>query len=105
LKKSFLRNPLTPKPPVKKLSATHEGRKNRSFPWRKISTKIEDPFLRKALSLARRRHRLHELRAMMELELTQSEKHAEADVKVFEAPAAIRPPSGSSERLMGLIQE
>jgi chemotaxis protein MotA len=66
--------------------------------------KIEDPFLRKALSLAVDGTDLHELRAMMELELNQSEKHAEAGAKVFEAAGGYSPTVGIIGAVMGLIQ-
>jgi len=66
--------------------------------------KIEDPFLRKALSLAVDGTDLHQLRAMMDLELNQSERHAEAGVKVFEAAGGYSPTVGIIGAVMGLIQ-
>lgn len=66
--------------------------------------KIEDPFLRKALTLAVDGTDLQELRAMMELELNQTEKHAEADAKVFEAAGGYSPTIGIIGAVMGLIQ-
>jgi chemotaxis protein MotA len=66
--------------------------------------KIADPFLRKALSLAVDGTDLMELRSMMEMELTQAEKHAEADAKVFEAAGGYSPTIGIIGAVMGLIQ-
>src|SRR3984885_3827770 len=47
--------------------------------------RIEDPFLRKALSLAVDGTDLKELRKMMDLEIYQAEKRAEAGVKIYES--------------------
>ena len=66
--------------------------------------KIADPFLRKALSLAVDGTDLQELRKMMDLELTQAEKRAEADAKVFEAAGGYSPTIGIIGAVMGLIQ-
>src|SRR6202030_2902640 len=63
-----------------------------------------DPFLRKALSLAVDGTDLQELRTMMEMELTQAEKHAEADAKVYEAAGGYSPTIGIIGAVMGLIQ-
>ena len=66
--------------------------------------KIADPFLRKAIALAVDGTDLKELRNMMEMELTQAEKHAEADAKVFEAAGGYSPTIGIIGAVMGLIQ-
>ncbi len=66
--------------------------------------KIADPFLRKALTLAVDGTDLKELRGMMEMELDQAEKHAEADAKVFEAAGGYSPTIGIIGAVMGLIQ-
>ncbi len=81
-----------------------KARKNSIISLEEDLDKIEDPFLRKALSLAVDGTDLHELRAMMELELNQSEKHAEANVKVFEAAGGYSPTIGIIGAVMGLIQ-
>jgi chemotaxis protein MotA len=65
---------------------------------------IEDPFLRKALSLAVDGTDLHELRKMMELELFVFEKQAEAKSKVFESAGGYAPTIGILGAVMGLIQ-
>src|SRR6202043_1896570 len=65
---------------------------------------IGDPFLRKAISLAVDGTDLQELRSMMELELTQAEKHAEAGAKVYEAAGGYAPTIGIIGAVLGLIQ-
>src|SRR5580658_486649 len=81
-----------------------KARKNSIISLEDDLDKIEDPFLRKALSLAVDGTDLHELRAMMELEINQSEKHAEASTKVFEAAGGYSPTIGIIGAVMGLIQ-
>ena len=66
--------------------------------------KIEDPFLKKALSLAIDGTDLKELRKMMDLEIFQSEKLAEAGAKVYEAAGGYSPTIGIIGAVMGLIQ-
>jgi chemotaxis protein MotA len=65
---------------------------------------ITDPFLQKALTLAVDGTDLQELRGMMELEIFQSEKHAEAAAKVFEAAGGYAPTIGIIGAVLGLIQ-
>jgi chemotaxis protein MotA len=81
-----------------------KARKNSIISLEDDLDKIEDPFLRKALSLAVDGTDLQELRAMMELELNQSEKLAEASAKVFEAAGGYSPTIGIIGAVMGLIQ-
>lgn len=66
--------------------------------------KIEDPFLKKALSLAIDGTDLKELRKMMDLEIFQEEKRDESAVKVFEAAGGYAPTIGIIGAVMGLIQ-
>jgi chemotaxis protein MotA len=66
--------------------------------------KIPDPFLRKALSLAVDGTDLKELHKMMDLEIFQSEKRAEAYAKVYEAAGGYSPTIGIIGAVMGLIQ-
>src|SRR5665213_833631 len=80
------------------------ARKNSVISLEEDVDKIADPFLRKALSLAVDGTDLQELRIMMEMELTQAEKHAEADAKVFEAAGGYSPTIGIIGAVMGLIQ-
>jgi chemotaxis protein MotA len=66
--------------------------------------KIGDPFLKKALSLAIDGTDLKELRKMMDLEIFQAEKLAEAGAKVYEAAGGYSPTIGIIGAVMGLIQ-
>jgi chemotaxis protein MotA len=65
---------------------------------------IEDPFLRKALSLAVDGTDLRDLREMMELELLAEERRAEAAAKVYESAGGYAPTIGIIGAVMGLIQ-
>lgn len=66
--------------------------------------KIDDPFLRKALTLAVDGTDLQELHKMMQLELYQTEKRAESEAKVFEAAGGYAPTIGIIGAVLGLIQ-
>jgi chemotaxis protein MotA len=66
--------------------------------------KISEPFLKKALTLAVDGTDLQELRKIVELDLEQSEKKAEAQAKVFEAAGGYSPTIGIIGAVMGLIQ-
>jgi chemotaxis protein MotA len=66
--------------------------------------RIQDPFLRKALTLAVDGTDLQELQKMMELELDQFEKRAEAEAKVFESAGGYSPTIGIIGAVLGLIQ-
>jgi chemotaxis protein MotA len=65
---------------------------------------IEDPFLKKALSLAVDGMELQQLRQVMELQITQDEKRGEAESKVFEAAGGYAPTVGIIGAVLGLIQ-
>src|ERR1700685_1052137 len=66
--------------------------------------KIDDPFLKKALSLAVDGTDLKELRKMMDLEIYEGEKRAESGVKIDEAAGGCSPTIGIIGAVMGLIQ-
>jgi chemotaxis protein MotA len=66
--------------------------------------KIEDPFLKKALSLAVDGADLNELRRMMELEILLEEQDGEAEAKVFELAGGYAPTIGIIGAVLGLIQ-
>jgi chemotaxis protein MotA len=68
------------------------------------STSIEDPFLRKAISLAVDGTDLQELRKMMELEIEIEEHEAESESRVFEQAGGYAPTVGILGAVMGLIQ-
>jgi chemotaxis protein MotA len=65
---------------------------------------IEDPFLRKALSLAVDGTDLQELRKMMEIDIALAEHTAESEAKVWEAAGGYAPTIGIIGAVMGLIQ-
>lgn len=64
---------------------------------------IEDPFLRKALTLAVDGADLQEIRAMLELEITVDEQRREREAKVFEAAGGYAPTIGIIGAVLGLI--
>jgi chemotaxis protein MotA len=65
---------------------------------------IEDPFLKKALTLAVDGTDLQEIRKMLELEIELEEHHAESEAKVFECAGGYSPTVGIIGAVMGLIQ-
>lgn len=65
---------------------------------------IEDPFLRKALTLAVDGADLQDLRSIMELELDLAERRGESEAKVFEAAGGYAPTIGIIGAVLGLIQ-
>ncbi|MBI1792296.1 MAG: MotA/TolQ/ExbB proton channel family protein, partial [Acidobacteria bacterium] len=65
---------------------------------------IEDPFLRKTLSLAVDGTDLQELRKMMELEIVLGEHAVEAQARVFESAGGYSPTIGIIGAVLGLIQ-
>jgi chemotaxis protein MotA len=65
---------------------------------------IEDPFLRKALTLAVDGTDLQEIRDMMQLEIDTAESRALAEAKVFESAGGYAPTIGIIGAVMGLIQ-
>jgi chemotaxis protein MotA len=65
---------------------------------------LDDPFLKKALSLAVDGTDLQELRRMLELEIEQFEHHAGEEAKVWEAAGGYSPTVGIIGAVMGLIQ-
>jgi chemotaxis protein MotA len=65
---------------------------------------IDDPFLRKALSLAVDGTDLQELRKMMEIDIALAEHNAESEAKVWDAAGGYAPTIGIIGAVMGLIQ-
>ena len=68
------------------------------------ASKIQDPFLRKALNLAIDGIEMSQLRSIMELEITLMEQRREAEAKVFEAAGGYSPTIGIIGAVLGLIQ-
>ena len=68
------------------------------------ASKIQDPFLRKALNLAVDGIEMSQIRSIMETEISIVEQHGEAEVKVFEAAGGYAPTVGIIGAVLGLIQ-
>ena len=81
-----------------------DARRNGLVSLESTCTTIEDPFLKKALTLAVDGADLAELRKMMELEMQNDEHRAESEAKVFESAGGYAPTIGIIGAVMGLIQ-
>ncbi len=66
--------------------------------------RVEDPFLRKALTLAVDGTDLQEIRKMLELDIGFEEQWADAEAKVFETAGGYAPTIGIIGAILGLIQ-
>lgn len=65
--------------------------------------RIEDPFLRKALTLAIDGADLQEIRSMMDLEIELAEQNSEKEARVFEVAGGYAPTIGIIGAVLGLI--
>lgn len=81
-----------------------KARKNGLVSLETEAATIQDPFLKKAVTLAVDGTDLQELRKMLELEICLEEEHAEAEAKVFECAGGYAPTVGIIGAVMGLIQ-
>jgi len=81
-----------------------KARKNGLVSLENEVLEIQDPFLRKALTLAVDGTDLQEIRNMMQLEMDLTEARAIAEAKVFEAAGGYSPTIGIIGAVMGLIQ-
>jgi len=81
-----------------------KARKNGLVSLEKEASEIEDPFLRKALTLAVDGTDLQEIRNMMQLDMDITDGRAQAEAKVFEAGGGYSPTIGIIGAVMGLIQ-
>jgi chemotaxis protein MotA len=81
-----------------------KARKNGLVSLEQEAFAIDDPFLKKALTLAVDGTDLQEIRKMLELEIGLEEEHAEAEAKVFECAGGYAPTVGIIGAVMGLIQ-
>ncbi|HEX4594851.1 MAG TPA: flagellar motor protein [Bryobacteraceae bacterium] len=81
-----------------------KARKNGLVSLESEALEIQDPFLRKALTLAVDGTDLQEIRNMMQLEIETGENRALAEAKVFESAGGYSPTIGIIGAVMGLIQ-
>jgi chemotaxis protein MotA len=81
-----------------------KARKNGLVSLEQEAETIQDPFLKKAVTLAVDGTDLQELRKMLELEIGIEEEHADAEAKVFECAGGYAPTVGIIGAVMGLIQ-
>lgn len=81
-----------------------KARKNGLVSLENDALEIQDPFLRKALTLAVDGTDLQEMRSMMQLEIDMAETRAINEAKVFEAAGGYSPTIGIIGAVMGLIQ-
>jgi len=81
-----------------------KARKNGLVSLEGEALEIQDPFLRKALTLAVDGTDLQEIRNMMQLEIETAENRAVAEAKVFESAGGYSPTIGIIGAVMGLIQ-
>ena len=65
---------------------------------------IQDPFLRKALTMAVDGIEMNQIRSIMELEITILEQDGDAESKVYEAAGGYAPTVGIIGAVLGLIQ-
>jgi chemotaxis protein MotA len=82
----------------------YRARKNGILSLDAELSKVEDPFLKKALMLAVDGIEPEELRKMMELELDNQEEHSEKVAQVFESAGGFAPTIGIIGAVLGLIQ-
>jgi chemotaxis protein MotA len=81
-----------------------KARKNGLVSLESESLSIQDPFLKKALTLAVDGTDLQEIRSMMQLDMDISDSRAQAEAKVFECGGGYSPTIGIIGAVMGLIQ-
>jgi chemotaxis protein MotA len=81
-----------------------KARKNGLVSLENESLSIQDPFLKKALTLAVDGTDLQEIRNMMQLDMDISDSRAQAEAKVFECGGGYSPTIGIIGAVMGLIQ-
>jgi chemotaxis protein MotA len=81
-----------------------KARKNGLVSLEAEALEIQDPFLRKALTLAVDGTDLQEIRNMMQLEIETVENRAMAQARVFESAGGYSPTIGIIGAVMGLIQ-
>src|SRR5438552_16168421 len=80
-----------------------KARKNGLISLENESLEIEDPFLRKALTLAVDGTDLQELRNMMQLEIDTADSRGQSEARVFESAGGYSPTIGIIGAVLGLI--
>jgi chemotaxis protein MotA len=68
------------------------------------AAKVQDPFMRKALTLAVDGMELSQIRSIMELEIELVEQRGEAEAKAFETAGGYSPTIGIIGAVLGLMQ-
>jgi len=86
------------------VSYASKARRNSIVSLESDLDKVDDPFLRKALTLAVDGTDLNALRSIMELDIALEEKASEAEAKVYEAAGGYAPTIGIIGAVLGLIQ-
>src|SRR5665213_2365003 len=86
------------------ISYATKARKNSIISLESDLERIEDPFLRKAISLSVDGTDLQELRKMMELDLDLQQRSGESVSKVYECAGGYAPTIGIIGAVLGLIQ-
>jgi chemotaxis protein MotA len=86
------------------VSFAAQARKEGIVSLEQEASKIDDPFLRKALNLAVDGKELSQIRHMMELEIEVMEQRCEAEAKVYEAAGGFAPTIGIIGAVLGLMQ-
>src|SRR5580698_9408943 len=81
-----------------------QARKNGLVSLEAEAMAIQDPFLKKALTLAVDGTDLQEIRNMMQLDMDITDSRAQAEAKVFECAGGYSPTIGIIGAVMGLIQ-
>jgi len=81
-----------------------KARKNGLVSLENESLSIQDPFLKKDLTLAVDGTDLQEIRSMMQLDMDITDSRAQAEAKVFECGGGYSPTIGIIGAVMGLIQ-
>jgi chemotaxis protein MotA len=81
-----------------------KARKNGLVALEREALEIQDPFLRKALTLGVDGTDIQEIRSMMELDMEIGEARALEEAKVFESAGGYSPTVGIIGAVMGLIQ-
>ncbi len=89
---------------VELIGYASKARKNGLVSLESDADSIDDPFLRKALTLAVDGTDLEEIRKIMDLAIAIEEQRSESEAKVFESAGGYAPTIGIIGAVLGLIQ-